>query len=159
MVIPIMFGNSEVTYYSSCKICFRVSFLFTQINLKPVHISCVSLAQNPQFYPPPCGLVLYILFETETSFVGDHSFIDRNICLLTKNFNQITNISLKSDKIYWNINFQVFTRAFFYTTIKWAKHKSYMALVGWIYMAVLGSIIFNLTSTSVIYNCKVVFRL
>lgn len=64
-------------------------------------------------------------------------------CLLTKNFNQITNISLKSDKIYWNINFQVFTRAFFYTTIKWVEHKSYMALVGWIYMAVLGSIIFN----------------
>ena len=80
-------------------------------------------------------------------------------CLLTKNFNQITNISLKSDKIYWNINFQVFTRAFFYTTIKWVEHKSYMALVGWIYMAVLGSVIFNLTSTSVIYNCKVVFRL
>ena len=78
MVIPIMFGNSEVTYYSSCKICFRVSFLFTQINLKPVHISCLSLTQNPQFYPSPCGLVLYILFETETSFVGDHSFIDRN---------------------------------------------------------------------------------
>lgn len=64
-------------------------------------------------------------------------------CLLTKNFNQITNISLKSDKIYWNINFQVFTRAFFYTTVKWVEHKSYMALVGRIYMAVLGSIIFN----------------
>ena len=62
MVIPIMFGNSEVTYYSSCKICLRVSFLFTQINLKPVHISCVSLAQNPQFYPPPHGFVFYIVY-------------------------------------------------------------------------------------------------
>lgn len=48
-------------------------------DLACVHIACLSLTQNSQFYTPPCGFVLYILFETETVFVRGHSFIDRNI--------------------------------------------------------------------------------
>lgn len=57
----------------------RLPIFFAKIDLKIKNIACLCFTQHPQFDSPPNWFVLYMFFEWQTPFMGNHGLISWNL--------------------------------------------------------------------------------